>query len=195
MGDLNPEFIGTWRSDLNPWYGYLKINPDGTCIAIKHAHHGKDPNEPVSWWCGKWHPTDMGWEVWAGPFHWKYLQLMSTPATKSSGVRNYFRSLLNGWGECNLGKLEPGEEQQFVDHVAAQHKPIHQEVCTQPLDWPTEPAALAQKYLQQGHLFDSPVAGGMGPQGLPAPPPPPPVTPQQHQPAHVPPPHAAPPPH
>lgn len=158
MGDLNGEFEGTWFNTLDPFYGYLKIEPyknedeGGECLAVVHAKHGR--NEPPIWYRGVWKPTDLGWEVIAGPFHWKQIAMFTTPPTRNTpNLRQYFRSELNGWGSCNMGKLGEKEEQEFIDSLGQQLGAWQ----TEPTYWRDYPSATwpeSKKYMVPSHTFD-----------------------------------------
>lgn len=148
--DLIPTFQGTWFNQLDPFWGYLKIgeyksiSDGGEAVAIVHARHGK--NEPAIWYRGVWKPTDQGFEVLAGPYHWKNICLFSTPPTKESPNRLMFRSKLNGWGNCNLGRLSDEEEQKFVDSLS--DLPIWQDVKSFWRDYPSATWEESKKYMQ-----------------------------------------------
>lgn len=179
-GEVVKEFEGTWFNILKPFYGYLKIYPykgeadGGEALAMIHSKHGY--NEPPIWYRGVWRPTDMGYQVWCGPYHWKNIAIFATPDTKNPkmGQREYFRSEMNGWGWCNFGKLGTKEEQEYIDKLKG--LPGWQEEPTFPKDYPNATWCESKKYVRPPHTFDSDVAqpqphvpgthvgGGQGPQ-------------------------------
>lgn len=158
--DTIPTLQGTWFNDLDPFWGYLKfedyksISEGGECVAIVHCRHGR--NEPPIWYRGVWKPTPMGFEAIAGPYHWKNIAVFSIPASKDRPQMTYFRSNLNGWGWCNMGRLADQEEQKFVDQLSA--LPVWQEVKSFWSDYPYASWAESQKYLQPIANYNGPPA-------------------------------------
>lgn len=150
MADLtDDQFVGCWFNAMDPYYGYLKIFPysheynGGDAIAMVHAHHGE--NEPVVWYRGVWKPTRTGYEVWCGPYHWKNIAMFSTPETENGPMMLFFRSKLNGWGACNMGRLPDNEEKELLDSLKG--IPEWQNEISYPKDNPNDLFEHNRKYL------------------------------------------------
>lgn len=158
--DLIPVMQGTWFNIQDPYWGYLKleeyksISEGGECVAVIHAKHGR--NEPPIWYRGVWRPTDNGYEAIAGPYHWTRMSAFSTPPTADQPNRLMFRSKLNGWGDCNMGRLTDEEEQKFVDSLT--NLPVWQEVKTFWRDYPSATWEESKKHLRPFPNYNGPPA-------------------------------------
>jgi hypothetical protein len=155
-------FQGTWFNELDPYYGYLHIKPfknedeGGEAVALIHAKHGK--TDPPIWYQGVWKATDFGFEVVAGPYHWKQIAMFGTPVTREvSFPRLYFESFMNGWGQCNMGKLGATEELDWVEKMKDLF-PTWQDYPPQERtfwkDYPSATWCESQKFMKPSHTFD-----------------------------------------
>lgn len=157
MGQLIKDIEGAWFNLLSPMYGYLYFeeykNEDegGECFAAIHALHGK--NEPWIWWRGVWKPTDMGFEVLVGPYHFKGLARFETPKTRDTDEREYFLSQLNGWGQANMGKMGPGPDVDALNKLKGQLPPW-QEEKTYWKKYPNATWCESKLFMRPIHTFD-----------------------------------------
>lgn len=156
--EILKEFEGTWFNVLDPYYGYLKIeeyqgeHDGGECVAVIHAKHGE--TDPPIWYRGVWRPTAMGFEAIAGPYHWKNMALFDKPKTESGPYLKFFRSQLNGWGGCNMGRLPDGDEQEYVDELP--HLPGWQEEKSYWKDYPSATWEESSKYVHPERKYYGP---------------------------------------
>lgn len=148
MDEITDQFTACWFSAADPYYGYLKIFPysheynGGDAIAMPHA--GRGDTTPLTWYKGTWKPTSMGYEVIAGPYHWKNIALFNEPETPNAPLFKRFTSNLNGWGGCNLGILPGGDEKELLDSLEG--LPEWQEALTYWAPYPSASFEQSREY-------------------------------------------------